>query len=908
MLKTLYTKTIGGKHGWLWCFFLMFLLMGLCNLHYPLSGQALTMGDGPGSIYFPEWFSQQYTSGQLPLWSSESAGGIPVSSHMLGAFFLIPLLFAQLPLTWFIWLNYVFFVSFGACFFARYLEELGVNRKLSVAMGFVLLFCCHFGGLRKSHITIIECISLYPLIFFAFQRFLNTQKRSAVVLAGLGCGTMLLVTTPSVQYAMYLMLGLFVYVLVGCVCRRMKAKDIVLNVFLFLGITVAAGAVQVLPGYLLMQRYSALCTTPNYPYAAFVSYSIHPVKLLIAFFPNLFTDVYQAFGAYHSSELDIEIFLGTVAAATIVFGLLRYRKDRRIWLPALISFFAFLYAANGNIPYLSKILYKIPLLNSVRCPSRCLFLFVFLQYTILGVTLSRICKEKAELAAYRKFLASYTVVLGLGLVLAYTTPIRTLMERTGQINMDAFSVALHGLGPVVLLQIILFFCNAVTQRFSDNGRVPAICLAVALIISCIAETAPYFFVPTAGTVPSASSSLQQIIQANDNGKTITTYTTVDVGAPSETFAANIQMHTGVPSLNTYLTYNNPYLCKLLWLGAAPNVPYWNLSGLQTGYGTLRALLQNNEILSALGVKYIEDQTGMLAQNIPILNSSTEEAPLLTVDELLLPVCTAEYQCIPYPMQLERGTTYWISFDVETEAVPEVFYLDFYGTDYDNSEQTATFLPATGAHHYSGFIFSGDAELPTDAMLRIVTINKTAPLAIRNLTVSRIAANTTVYQPMNDEAGNLYYRNTRAKEILFTVDELQQMENLDDIEICPNNYRFTSVAYAEDVETTNLSNVTTTFSDVTWLTNHTLQATAVSNGRNFVVFSQCYDPSWRVYVDGQRVENHRVDLALQGFWLEDGQHTVTYEYCPLDVYICLGITVLAYLLGVAYLIWDRRKTC
>lgn len=206
-------------------FFLFFLILGAVYLHYPLHEQLITFGDGTSSIYIPYWFGKQYASGAIPLWSPEAAAGVPISSHMLGAFFLPSILFAQLPIEWFSFLNYVFFVAFGASFFSSFLEELHVKRPLATLLGFTFLFAIHMGGLRKYHIAIIQSCSFYPFVFWAFQHYLNNRNVRGIVLAGLGCGTLLLIATPSVQYAMYLMIAACVYVVVEGIHLKFPAKN-----------------------------------------------------------------------------------------------------------------------------------------------------------------------------------------------------------------------------------------------------------------------------------------------------------------------------------------------------------------------------------------------------------------------------------------------------------------------------------------------------------------------------------------------------------------------------------------------------------------------------------------------------------------------------------------------------------
>ena len=65
-------------------FAVMFIAIGSVYLKYPLRGELLVVGDGTSSIFITDWFGEQYASGQLPLWSHESAAGIPMATPYNG--------------------------------------------------------------------------------------------------------------------------------------------------------------------------------------------------------------------------------------------------------------------------------------------------------------------------------------------------------------------------------------------------------------------------------------------------------------------------------------------------------------------------------------------------------------------------------------------------------------------------------------------------------------------------------------------------------------------------------------------------------------------------------------------------------------------------------------------------------
>lgn len=892
------------KGCYFFLFIAMFMTIGSVYLKYPLRGELLVVGDGTSSVFITEWFGEQYASLQLPLWSRESAAGIPISSHMLGAFFLPSVLFSRLPLPWFTWLNYTFFIAFGACMFSRFLEEISIQRWLAVLMGFMLLFAVCYGGARKYHVAIIHSISLYPLVLFAFQRYINTQSRAAIVLAGIGMGSMLLVATPSIQYGMYLMMGMFAYVLVEAVHKRVRAGKIFADACLFLLVTVGIAAVQIIPGYELMQRYATESINKKISFASFTSYSVHPLKLLMMFFPNLLNNIYTSFGSSFSSEIDIELFLGTAAAATLLFGIIRCRFDRRVWLLTAIAACGFLFAANAHVPFLSKILYEIPLINSVRCPSRILFLFVLLELTVLTVILSYMSKNKLEILVFGRYLSVLIIVIIIVLSTVYFSPLYEILAQTGMINDNVRSVFYHSLVPLLLLRGMIGLGTIVLRGNRVRSEMVTVCITGAIVLLSIAETWPYstennFMVPENRIKPSAD--FQQMAEKLGNGKTITTHMYYDGTNDSETFLANRQLYTGVPSLNAYLTYNNPALYRLSGQVNSGDFSYYNYSGLLTGYTSIYQLLWNNDILSILGVKYIEDQKGLLTDGCLVKGERiSQEAPVVDVEEIEI-VPGDGVQIFAIPICVERDTFYEVSFNLTTEKAPELFYLDLYGTpDYDNDQQNVPLEVEPCADRSCTLtIYSGANPIPENTVLRIISIND-SPISIRNFQVNRCSSIQGIYVPIRAGNDNLYYENTRAKELFYTVPYVKGLEDINEIGLNPFGFDFMETSYITDTKSYDYSNATAQITNIIWTSNHTVSTTVETDADTFVTFSQCYDPAWRVYLDGVRKENYQTNLALNGTFVPAGTHTLTYEYCPVIVYVSLGISILTALLSVVYL--------
>lgn len=78
-------------------------------------------------------------------------------------------------------------------------------------------------------------------------------------------------------------------------------------------------------------------------------------------------------------------------------------------------------------------------------------------------------------------------------------------------------------------------------------------------------------------------------------------------------------------------------------------------------------------------------------------------------------------------------------------------------------------------------------------------------------------------------------------------------------------------------------------------------TATSNAAALLVLSDVYYPGWKAYVDGKTVPIYPTDYVLRGIVVPAGQHSISFEFKPLSLYVGVGISLLSlFLLLVIYL--------
>ena len=86
----------------------------------------------------------------------------------------------------------------------------------------------------------------------------------------------------------------------------------------------------------------------------------------------------------------------------------------------------------------------------------------------------------------------------------------------------------------------------------------------------------------------------------------------------------------------------------------------------------------------------------------------------------------------------------------------------------------------------------------------------------------------------------------------------------------------------------------------------LEVTAASDG--LLVLSETYDPGWKAYVDGEKVEILRANYLFRAIPIAPGEHTVELRYEPLETRIGMaisGLTLLAVIPAFLYALRRRR---
>ncbi len=864
-------------------------------------------GDGVQYFSMKLFINNALKSGQLPLWDPYLSNGVPFAADFNGVFYPVSLILSILPAKLFIYCYYSLHLAIGAFFIYLFLKEINCDKVVAIGTSFIYIMSIHLGGYRKSHMSIICAIVFLPVILYFIEKYVKDKKIRYLLCVTLAMGLQFL--GGGVQYGIYTDATAFVYLIFRMYCTKVQFKKMMKALFL-LGITYATFiAVQLLPSMELLRTYKQ-AGSGDISYDYFASYSIHPIKIIMMLFPNLFgTEVMQPLGANYSSEMDIEIFLGVGILMMILFAIANYRKDQRVIISCIFMLGSFIYASCAHIPILNKFVYHTPVLGGLRCAGRALFVFIFFGYVLFAVALTKL-REEDDLKGLKDFVIKiFIFICG---VLVVMSPLLYLLSS--DLSRDALlsrsnNLKLTLIMPLITLLILsVAFVGLEKRRECKKNNLKSIYLIINMLMFVITlfETTRFSFLndPTSVNNFKASSIVTEKVKKEiDNKKLWLANNTIDGGYRSIIeFNSNVSME--IPAINAYIAFNNPRLFRLF---TNKNImePKYNYSGLLTGFpDAYKNLLLQNDLLSMLGVKFILDPLKLISDNGDIVSSMIDDSLIYTKDKVELPYTNGQMYVFQEPIKLEPNTFYKISFHTNSISDQTSFYADLYGGNtYDNAEQNMSFSIKKGQNSHCAYFNSGDSNVSNEIYLRFVTI-PTSEIMITDVKVTKMHAQMKAgaYKQYYVDDANRVYINTNAKDILYIPTSVESVRNVEDIYDNVYSYDLDDISYIENMD--GFSTAAGTLKDICWKRN-SISANVTTEGRTFINFSQNYYPGWKAYIDGKETKDYMVNGLIQGIEVPSGNHFIEFKFIPVSIIIGAIISALSLLFMICVIIREIK---
>jgi len=373
--------------------------------------------------------ARMLAEGHLPLWNPYVFSGIPLLGDGQTAMFYPPnWLFFLLPGS--AALNYVVLLQFSIAGIATYLfaRALGLWRLPAFIAGVSYMFC-GFLTARVVHLSIMSGAALIPLILFCLDRLLTAHASPDddrhltgrwFAATGLAVGAQALAGHP--QMPVYTVLAVVLYTIVRGVERsiaRVSWRPLASAALLLAGaylLGYAVAAIQLVP-WAEFARFSVRAARADY---AFVfSTSTTGAEWLLLLFPYLFGAHDMSLFAFGPWDIQAAArtwehsgYVGVLPLALALVGLWHLAELTRERPPAEISersvplrrrWYSLVFlilllgtglvlAAGWHTPF-SKIVYRIPVLGSLRAVERGLVLASLSLTLLAGFGLQRIVER-----------------------------------------------------------------------------------------------------------------------------------------------------------------------------------------------------------------------------------------------------------------------------------------------------------------------------------------------------------------------------------------------------------------------------------------------------------------------------------------------------------------------------------
>lgn len=892
MKEVLKNKTL------LWqCSFFIILFMIPLIVYYTLYANNMAYFDADGIQFFSAkmYIIDSLKNGEFPYWNKYLSNGIPFAMDLYGVFYPLNYLGLFLSPKNFIYVYYAIHLAIGAFFTYKYCNLLCKNKSIPIAMAFIYLFSIHVGGYRKGHIVLICSIVYLPVIVYYMEKYVITRKTKNIVLAALFMSIQFM--TCMMQYILYTDITIGIYLIWRLLQEKAEfkksIKDMLLCGISYIGLV----AVQLFPVLFLMKEYSKLGSS-EVSFDYFKTYSIHFIKLIQMIIPNFFNgEIFQAYGFMYSSEMDIELFLGVCLFSIIFYSFLKYFKKPIIKISFVIMAGVFLYSANAHVPYLSNILYKLPIIGNFRCSARALFIFIFFGYIIAAVTMDTILAEN-KIKDLLKFEIKFELLLiGFLGVVTLTLIILNLIDVVPFDSITKYQnyIKLAFVKTVIVLAVVILFL--LFSKYFVKKQI-AIIVPVFIMLLTIFETYGFYV----QTIPvnmdkmfhQDNETIAQIKKDIGNEKLWVAFPGID-GSFHSLFSQNANVIDKIPTLNAYIAFNNPAIYRIF---SGDTIAPVNSSGLLTGsINAAKNVYEQNEMLSMLGIKYIVDPFYLLTDEGSI-SQLQESALVYEKDSIIIPPVVSEnveyfLEAIP----LKSNTSYKIEFNAKCQN-NGVLVVDFYGDTYDFAEQEDSFNLSAENNSFSTVINSATIPEGIETFIRTISSN-TSQVEISNFKVTElntVYVDNRMYEPYIINEESRIFENKNVKDILFVPQTIVSVESFEQLYTNPENYNLADTSYVRELENKNLTDLKYQIKN-TEFKNNSIRADVVFSKDGFINFSQNYYPDWRAYIDGKKTPIYMVNGVIQGIEVPAGEHTIEFKITSpiLNASAVLSVGTLLFIL-------------
>ncbi|MTN43802.1 YfhO family protein [Turicibacter sanguinis] len=847
----------------------MLILVGivlLAHLKYVLTGELMIFyGDNLTQVlpfYYHGW--DLVHSGELNFWDWTHGLGSSVFSHvyyfLTSPFFWLTTLFPRdvIPTLFLYW--YIIKISLIGIFSFLWLSKL--NKKLGVA--FIGALVIMFSGwvLTYYHFFFfLDAFSLYPLILYAIERYLEEKKFGLMVLL------VALITMMNFYFSYQFIPFAMMYSLFRNFLMN-RGKEIFLTQLKIIGfylLGIGIGGLILIPSALIIIQ------TPRLSESGTSLTSVVTLKQFYRYVTSIFFPVGHRFDPNFLISCTTDPGIGwgggaslyTTILTPVVVPLLLFLKDKRekmgyvIFLGILSFFFVF------------KIFY---VLLQGSLDTRWMYMFMFLFVMMLTRFLDAYFKDREE-AFYTKYLKTALMVMaGTVIVIVWGLYGFTLWR---QWNVNAHELVMlknHCLLASIL--VIIFTLTLVLPKIKYKIVILSVFIALEGLISfrnLLSTDAPLTKENLDYEAVERSDFFKALQEMDDSFYRVEFRTTqkgkpADDNLPMSSNFKGFRFYTSVyqysqdqflsplkvASWTTSQQIGKENVLNLLaykyyidFSGGEANLPY----GFQYLTHLNGAIVYENQFYTDLGFTF-----NQVISESDFNSKSALEQNLLYPYYLVVPDEYASHSFRDInPLEeltsiLEWGKPGFFSFEYEEPKEKTMVYVENFGSP---DLEVRAYLDGELVFEQIGYQFdyAGFYIEPKFDYLEVVVGDYGDPLALVNIYLDE---NLSRYDELYTT------RQTQGLDVLeFNNDDLKTSITINE----DNQWLFTSIPY---------------------------------------------DKGWSVKVNGEKVQPIKVNQGFLGLQLDAGEYEIEFSYWPIGLNIGIILTACCSGLFIFFLIADRRK--
>ncbi len=162
-------------------------------------------------------------------------------------------------------------------------------------------------------------------------------------------------------------------------------------------------------------------------------------------------------------------------------------------------------------------------------------------------------------------------------------------------------------------------------------------------------------------------------------------------------------------------------------------------------------------------------------------------------------------------------------------------------------------------------------------------------------------NVNVYINDNSKSYNIKHNHLIDLGVLNATDEIRVTSNDMETTLSVQAYTINQTAFIDALNRLNKCGF-----EITDFHNTRIKGTITAENDGYMLMSVPYDRGWKIYVDGELIEQSSIENALTLIELTAGTHTISMKYTPEGLKLGMAITINCGIIFVALYVLSNRK--